>query len=83
MKLSMLSMLTYNHHQACLENRWCSGCNAWWCEACYTPPNPLTQAEFPKPARWDGSIKIHLGLCVEKCLISELYSGAGEGGMWG
>jgi hypothetical protein len=28
-------------------------------------------------------IKVHMGLCVDTCLVGELMSGAGEGGMCG
>ena len=68
----------------CLEDRWCVNCNAWWCESCYTPPRKgLSQAENMQSKQSGGSIKVHYGVCVENCLVSELYSGAGEGGMWG
>lgn len=68
----------------CLEDRWCTNCNAWWCESCYTPPRKrLNQAEIGQSEQGGGSIKVHYGVCVENCLVSELYSGVGEGGMWG
>lgn len=63
----------------CLQDRRCESCNAWWCEDCYTP---LSQRS--KQARKSADeIKVHMGLCVQKCLVEELYTGAGEGGMWG
>ncbi|KAI9833196.1 MAG: hypothetical protein M1819_003819 [Sarea resinae] len=31
----------------------------------------------------DDSIKVHLGLCVEGCLVGQMMAGAGAGGMWG
>lgn len=68
----------------CLKDRWCRNCNKWWCESCYTPPRTgLEKLESSQEPQGNGSIKVHLGLCVEHCLVSELYSGAGEGGMWG
>jgi hypothetical protein len=27
-------------------------------------------------------IKVHMGLCVETCLVREMMSGAGSAGMW-
>lgn len=63
----------------CLQGRRCESCNIWWCEDCYTPPSQRSA-----PARKSASeIKVHMGLCVRKCLVEELYTGAGEGGMWG
>ena len=68
----------------CLQDRWCKRCNAWWCESCYTPPRgALEGSEGSEVLEGNGSVKVHLDLCVELCLVSELYSGAGEGGMWG
>ncbi|KAL8996710.1 MAG: hypothetical protein Q9169_003825 [Polycauliona sp. 2 TL-2023] len=63
----------------CLQGRWCSNCNVWWCEDCYTP---RANSGRGVPAS-DGVVKVYMGLCVQKCLIQELYTGAGEGGMWG
>lgn len=34
------------------------------------------------PAK-QGNIKVFNGLCVEHCLVGEMMSGAGSGGMWG
>ncbi|KAI4131442.1 MAG: hypothetical protein LQ341_006362 [Variospora aurantia] len=61
----------------CMRDRRCSLCNAWWCENCYTPPShrPIGTVQ--------ADTKVYLGLCVQNCLVGELYSGAGEGGMWG
>lgn len=64
--------------QVCLIDRHCKGCNAWWCESCYTTPEPGANV-----LAGNTDIKVFLDLCVEKCLIGELYSGLGEGGMWG
>ena len=69
--------------EQCLKGRWCRNCNAWWCESCYMPPRVLNEDEDLQVKSSNGSIKVHLGLCVDQCLVSELYSGAGEGGMWG
>ena len=63
----------------CLQDRRCERCNAWWCEDCYTPPSKHSEGA-PKS---DNDIKVHMGLCVQKCLVEELYTGVGEGGMWG
>ncbi|KAI4111737.1 MAG: hypothetical protein LQ345_006683 [Seirophora villosa] len=67
----------YARCDMCMRDRWCASCNAWWCENCYTP---LSQRPASAP---QTDIKVHMGLCVQKCLVGELYSGAGEGGMWG
>lgn len=68
----------------CLDDRWCGNCNAWWCESCYTPPREgLNQAENMQSKEDGGNIKVYYGVCVENCLVSELYSGVGEGGTWG
>ena len=75
--------------RVCLDGRWCERCNVWWCENCYTVPNAQMQAtgkgESQASAAGNGSdsIKVHLGLCVQGCLMEEMYHGAGEGGMWG
>ena len=73
----------------CLEGRWCHSCNVWWCESCYTIANPdagnLSSAEGNDSdlRGHSRSIKVHHNLCVENCLVEDLYSGGGEGGMWG
>ncbi|QDS75450.1 hypothetical protein FKW77_004081 [Venturia effusa] len=76
----------------CLKNRWCERCNKWWDESCYKPGD--TRTEFQATGwllQWQPhggdqpkeEIKVHMGLCVESCLVGELMGGAGEGGMWG
>ena len=73
----------------CLENRWCERCNVWWCEDCYIIPKAQTQVvgnekgHAGAEVNGNDSIKVHLGLCVQGCLMEEMYHGAGEGGMWG
>lgn len=80
----------------CLRGRWCERCHKWWCESCYTPTTrtQLQQQEYMQQAlgmtgeSWaqesqqQQEIKVHMGLCVDTCLVGELMSGAGEGGMW-
>ena len=74
--------------RACLKDRWCETCNAWWCESCYTIPKrrDTTMGEST-PSLSSRSlteeIKVHNGLCVSKCLMEVLLNGIGEGGMWG
>ncbi|KAI4249319.1 MAG: hypothetical protein L6R40_000777 [Gallowayella cf. fulva] len=65
----------------CMSERRCERCNAWWCENCYTPPGRTDQDHVVGPG--SNKIKVYMGLCVQSCLVEELYSGAGEGGMWG
>ena len=78
----------------CLQGRWCERCQKWWCEACYQPAMTLTQLqqqELLQLEDWSSEtrnseqkdIKVYNGLCVETCLVGEMMSGAGEGGMWG
>lgn len=75
----------------CLQDRWCSRCNIWWCELCYTPPKRGATAVGTHPRHppsggalnSDESIKVHNGLCVSNCLMEEMLNGVGEGGMWG
>ena len=76
--------------RTCLKDRWCERCNAWWCESCYTVPNPKSRIpNKPTPtsiisySASDRDIKVLNGLCVSRCLMDELLCGAGEGGMWG
>jgi hypothetical protein len=77
----------------CLRNRFCESCHKWWCEACYEVPNPVAHASTPlqpweyvastSGAHPDDKVKVHMGLCVENCLVAEMMSGAGSNGMWG
>lgn len=73
----------------CLEHRWCERCTVWWCEDCYSVPKAQTQNVDKVKGKADDkgggndNIKVHLGLCVQGCLVEEMYHGAGEGGMWG
>ncbi|KAI9839794.1 MAG: hypothetical protein M1837_001993 [Sclerophora amabilis] len=83
--------------EACLLDRFCERCHKWWCEACYsglrrdkrTTMQAIEQVEDALVAGWqwggegESSIKVHLGLCVEGCLVGEMMAGSGEGGMWG
>lgn len=70
----------YARCTTCMKDRRCESCNAWWCEDCYTTPDQRIQGSAPGTGT---EIKVHMGLCVSKCLIEELYTGLGEGGMWG
>ena len=71
----------------CLKDRWCEICNAWWCESCYQIPKNRSSdhtTTTPIGLKSDqSSIKVHNGLCVERCLMGEMLNGVGEGGMWG
>jgi len=69
----------------CLRNRYCQSCHKWWCEDCYEVdlrPNLAAQWEA-QSARSGKIVKVHMGLCVETCLVGEMMSGAGGDGMWG
>ncbi|MCJ1477196.1 hypothetical protein MMC13_005867 [Lambiella insularis] len=75
----------------CLIDRWCEGCNKFFCENCYqtwetSTYTQLQKAEMAENGSGPGlrmGIKVHLGLCIEDCLVGEMYNGAGSGGMWG
>lgn len=76
----------------CLRNRYCESCYKWWCEDCYEVPNSGSSlSTFVQPwesvggtgAQPDDKVKVHMGLCVETCLVAEMMSGAGSNGMWG
>ena len=77
--------------RACLVDRWCEGCNKFWCESCYETDETRTYTRLQKIEASEGrgqpsvrmGIKVHLGLCTEDCLVEEMYNGAGSGGMWG
>lgn len=78
----------------CLKGRWCERCHKWWDEDCYAVSaiaqrTELQQTEYTENAVAEGkalpkqSIKVHMGLCVESCLVGEMMAGAGSNGMWG
>ena len=77
----------------CLFNRRCERCDKWWCEECCNASGISTYTIMQKTEMleegtdWtDGvneNIKVHGGLCVERCLVEEEMAGAGSGGMWG
>ncbi|MCJ1290335.1 hypothetical protein MMC34_001871 [Xylographa carneopallida] len=77
--------------KACLVDRWCEGCNKFWCEDCYQTSETSTYTQMQKVEAIENGggpglrmgIKVHLGLCIEDCLVGEMYNGAGSGGMWG
>ena len=62
----------------CLRNRWCQSCHKWWCEDCYEIPDD-NRALSPYEWETDAStgnpfktVKVHMGLCVEHCLVAEM-----------
>ena len=70
----------------CCEGRWCEGCNRFWCENhCYSSKGTASSSQ-PEAADvgvvngQEMSLKVHLGLCVEHCLVNELYQASD--GMW-
>jgi hypothetical protein len=76
----------------CLKGRFCENCHKWWCEDCYEVPENSYSQVSPQPWETVGSplgghpekhVKVHMGLCVEDCLVAEMMSGAGGNGMWG
>ena len=71
---------------SCCEGRWCEGCNRFWCEShCYLDKGTrsASQTAAVDVDVVDGqelNLKVHLGLCVEHCLVNELYQASD--GMW-
>ncbi|MCJ1439553.1 MAG: hypothetical protein MMC23_000032 [Stictis urceolatum] len=61
---------------ACLIHRCCEGCFKFWCEACH-------DGEIRGGGNESVKVLLHLGLCVQSCLVEEQMAGAGAGGMWG
>lgn len=62
----------------CMQNRRCDSCEKWWCEDCYDLPNTFFRAaeviESGEHERsiLDGEVKVHMGLCVEDCLVDAI-----------
>ncbi|KAL2063174.1 hypothetical protein VTL71DRAFT_6246 [Oculimacula yallundae] len=78
----------------CLRSRFCENCHKWWCEDCYEisdgggffVPGSTTQpweSNDASDSETKQNVKVHMGLCVEDCLVLEMMSGAGSNGMWG
>ncbi|CAF9922443.1 MAG: hypothetical protein GOMPHAMPRED_002553 [Gomphillus americanus] len=72
----------------CTFDRWCEGCGKFWCEDHYHIQD-LHRTQQPEISGSSNSnkstsrLKVHLGLCIEKCLVMELLSGSSSDGMWG
>lgn len=74
---------------------WCESCydNKANHSRRFRPPSPQaadsdvagghTAPGSVEPTRPAHVLKVHLGLCTERCLVSEMMAGAGSGGMWG
>ncbi|QSZ30992.1 hypothetical protein DSL72_000553 [Monilinia vaccinii-corymbosi] len=71
----------------CLRNRYCENCRKWWCEDCYQGTSMISSTGnsliSPSAKTESEAVKVHMGLCVENCLVAEMMSGAGSNGMWG
>ena len=65
----------------CLDGRHCQGCLAFWCGTCC--PFDDEHEGGSRVSTEHTKLKVYFGLCVEKCLVEEMYLGAGSGGMWG
>jgi hypothetical protein len=85
-----LNIPLYVRCKECAADRWCEGCDKFWCESCYEGETNSTWTQMQKVEAMEREksvglkmgIKVHLGLCVEDCLVGEMYNGAGSGGMW-
>ena len=71
---------------SCCQERWCEGCNKFWCEDHYDTTEPLS-GSLQSSALYNAGagrpvlkLKVHLGLCIETCLVNELIQGSD--GMW-
>jgi hypothetical protein len=86
----------YMRCEDCLKGRWCERCHKWWDEDCYAGSTAaqrteLQQTELTESLQTNGTthmipkqtIKVHMGLCVDHCLVGEMMAGAGSNGMWG
>lgn len=73
----------------CLKGRWCERCHKWWDEDCYAGSTiaqrtELQQTELMEDIQTNGTshlipkqtIKVHMGLCVDHCLVEEMTSGS-------
>jgi hypothetical protein len=74
----------------CLKTRWCQRCHKWWCESCFQP-GTLTELQSIEQEMIAGAgmagngtedrrlvlddIKVHMGFCLESCLLIRLMSG--------
>lgn len=67
----------------CLKNRYCESCHKWWCEDCYEAQGQGQDSSGAGMLPRDSKVHIHMGLCVESCLVGEMMAGAGSNGMWG
>ncbi|PQE27317.1 Ubiquitin fusion degradation protein [Rutstroemia sp. NJR-2017a WRK4] len=65
----------------CLQRRYCQSCMKWWCEDCYEATEPVHSPTLPESTSDSETIKVHMGLCVEICLVAEMMSGAGSNGI--
>ncbi|MCJ1333724.1 hypothetical protein MMC10_010424 [Thelotrema lepadinum] len=71
---------------ACCEGRWCEGCNKFWCENHYYSnegtcvSSKMENIDVGRVTAQGLNLKVHLGLCVEHCLVKELYPSSD--GMW-
>ncbi|KAF9880275.1 hypothetical protein CkaCkLH20_02229 [Colletotrichum karsti] len=77
----------------CLRERYCAGCNKWWCEECYqTPSAAIELAETdviivdPEGGSWvqhqeqqsQPKIKVRNGKCFPECTASEVIDAQNE-----
>lgn len=82
----------YVRCKECLKHRWCERCGKWWDEKCYMPGHTRTELQDQEFVQWqmlstaerpEEDIKVHMGFCVQNCLMEHLMVALGEGGMWG
>lgn len=70
----------------CLRTRYCERCHKWWCERCYDATDDSTSNKIlegrPVGATSGKHAKVHMGLCVESCLVSQMILGAKRNRMW-
>ncbi|KAI9668759.1 MAG: hypothetical protein M1831_000828 [Alyxoria varia] len=75
----------------CLADRYCERCGKFWDETCLPNAPDISQksevserdVDAPSTSVVETDVKVHMGLCSEKCLVEEMMLGAGSSGMWG
>lgn len=58
----------------CLRARYCERCHVWWDESCYSELDKGKRVSEVSANRSNSPTRIHLGLCTEKCLVTELFA---------
>ncbi|RDW66527.1 hypothetical protein BP6252_10162 [Coleophoma cylindrospora] len=60
----------------CLRQRHCQSCHKWWCESCYQVGGGFASSITEAFDSAEENVKVHMGLCIEHCLVPEMTSGS-------